>query len=278
MGAWPVEVGEELASMYAAGRARWPAIGPLAPEDYFAHLAMLVPPDVEPAVHLRRLVAEDLYLACACLHDVPGAVATFDAHYLARVPAIVARVDGCREVADEIQQVLRERLLVRRADGPPRIATYSGRGALMVWVRVIAIRAALDLAKQPEESRRHDDATLLEGLAAEPSPELDLLRARHAAAMSDAFRAALASLDPEHRVILRMYFAAGQNTERIAAALRVNRSTAARRLVAARQAVFDATRRRMHEQLPLAADEFASLARALHDQLDVSLSGLFREA
>jgi RNA polymerase sigma-70 factor len=95
--------------------------------------------------------------------------------------------------------------------------------------------------------------------------------------MTAALRDAVAALTPEQRVILRMYFASGQSTEQIAAVLRVNRSTAARRLVAARQAVFDETHRRLRAELPLTTDEFASLARALHDQLDVSLSGLLGE-
>src|SRR5262245_16070436 len=95
--AWPPGAGEQLATMFAAGRARWPAVA-LAPEDFAAHLAMLVPPDADPVAHLRQLVAEDLYLACACLRDVPGAVAAFDAQYLAGVPAFVAHVDRRPEV------------------------------------------------------------------------------------------------------------------------------------------------------------------------------------
>jgi hypothetical protein len=59
--------------------------------------------------------------------------------------------------------------------------------------------------------------------------------------------------------------------------MRVDRSTAARRLVTARRAIFDETKRILREQLPLDSDEFASLARALHDQMNVSLSGLLAE-
>jgi len=266
------EVGRALEAMHGAGQARWPQVA-LALGDSTAHVVMHIPPDADAARHLQSLVAEDLYLACACLHDVPGAVEAFDAHYLSRVSSFVARIDDSPAFADEMRQVLRERLLVRRSDAPPRIANYSGRGALMVWVRVSAVRAALDARQRPEEARRGDQE-LLDDLAAQPAPELDMLRARHAQALAEAIKQAVARLPPEQRVILRMYFASGQNTQHIAAALRVDRSTAARRLVAARQAVFDETRRLLQEQLPMATDEFVSLARALHDQLDVSLSGL----
>jgi RNA polymerase sigma-70 factor len=265
-------VGRALEAMHRAGRARWPQLT-LPAEELAAHLAMLAPPDGDRLAWMRSLVAEDLYLACACLTAVPGAVEAFDACYLSRVGSFVFRIDDSPAFADEIRQVLRERLLVRRSDAPPRIANYSGRGALMVWVRVSAVRAALDLRQRPEEARRGDQE-LLDELASEPAPELDLLRARHSEALAAALKQAVASLPPEQRVILRMYFASGQNTQHIAAALRVDRSTAARRLVAARQAVFDETRRLLQLQLPIATDEFASLARALHDQLNVSLSGL----
>jgi RNA polymerase sigma-70 factor len=136
------------------------------------------------------------------------------------------------------------------------------------------VRAALDRRPADDDD---DDRAALDQLAADTAPELAVLRTRHAAAMTAALRDAVAALTPEQRVILRMYFASGQSTEQIAAVLRVNRSTAARRLVAARQAVFDETHRRLRAELPLTTDEFASLARALHDQLDVSLSGLLGE-
>lgn len=63
----------------------------------------------------------------------------------------------------------------------------------------------------------------------------------------------------------------------VAAALRELYSTAARRLVAARQEVFDATHRFLRAELAIDTSEFASLARALHDQLNVSLGGLLAD-
>jgi RNA polymerase sigma-70 factor (ECF subfamily) len=270
--------GEELAGvlreLYQAGRTRWSALPPLPPEDFVAHVAIHLPPDVDRAAHLRGLAAEDLYLACACAQGLPGAAAVFDTELVSRVPGYIARIDRSPAFADEITQVVRERLLVRRDGAPPRIADYAGRGALASWLRVIAVRAALDRRPADDDD---DDCAALDQLAADTAPELAVLRTRHAAAMTAALRDAVAALTPEQRVILRMYFASGQSTEQIAAVLRVNRSTAARRLVAARQAVFDETHRRLRAELPLTTDEFASLARALHDQLDVSLSGLLGE-
>ena len=270
------DVATALAELYAAGQARWAMLAPLPPEEFASHLALLLPPDADPVTHFRSLVAEDLYLACACACGQPDAVAVFDREYLSRVPDYLRRIDGAPGFAEEIQQQLRERLLVRRADAPPRIAAYSGRGALASWLRVTAVRVALDHRARPGEAPIDDDA-MADQLAAPASAELAVLRARYAGAMTDAVKRAIAELAPEQRVILRMYFASGRSTEQIAAVLRVNRSTAARRLVAARRAVFDATHRLLRATVPLETREFASLAGALHEHLDISLGGLLAE-
>jgi RNA polymerase sigma-70 factor len=271
-GSQGVPVAHEL---HARGRAHWPEL-PLSLEQFASHLARHIPAEADPVAYARSLVAEDLYLACACVQDLPGAVNAFDARFLSRVPDYVRHIDRSPGFGDEIRQQLRERLLVRRPDGPARIADYSGRGALASWLRVTAVRVALDHRARPADDRI-DDTALLDELATEASPERDVVRRRYAEAMTAALRRAVAALAPEQRVILRMYFAAGHTTQQIATLLRVDRSTAARRLVAARKAVFDHTHHYLRAELPVETGEFASLARALHDQLDVSLGGLLAD-
>jgi RNA polymerase sigma-70 factor len=271
------ELAGALAAFYREGRAAWPALPPLSPADLVSRLAFHLPPESDPVAHVRSLVAPDFYLACACLLALPGAIETFDAELLARVPSFIAHIDRSPDFADEIRQTLRQRLLVATDERQPRIADYSGRGALATWVRVSAVRIALNHRADPYQARRIDDQAVFDKLAVSASADAELLRARHAGALTDALKHAMAALTSEQRIILRMYFAAGQSTDRIAAALRVNRSTAARRLVAARQAVFAETRRLLQERLPVDTEEFASLALALHDQLNISLSGLLAD-
>jgi RNA polymerase sigma-70 factor len=271
------QLAECLQTFFEAGRARWPSL-PVEAEGLFSHIARQMPPDVDGLAYLRSLVAEDIYLAYGCAENLPGAVESFDAHYLSRVPVFVAHIDRSPSFAEELRQELRERMLVARSDGPPRIAEYSGRGALMVWVRLSAVRLALNQRGRAEVVRRVDDGSVLDDLASDSSLELKLLRARYASALDQALKQAIATLKSEDRVILRMYYASGQNTQHIATALRVDRSTAARRLVSARQSVFEATRRIVQAQLPMSTDEFASIARALHENLNISLSQLLSDA
>ncbi|HEX7840694.1 MAG TPA: sigma factor-like helix-turn-helix DNA-binding protein [Kofleriaceae bacterium] len=275
-GTWP-ELASVLRELHAAGQTRWAELPALPPEDFVAHVARQVPEDGDPVAYVRRLVAPDLYLACACTYGLPGAVEAFDAQFLSRVPDYVRHVDRDPGFGEEIQQQLRERLLVRRGAEPARIADYSGRGALASWLRVTAVRVALNRRTSPDEAGRAGEDATLHQLATDAGPDLWVLRARYTAAMSDALACAVAALTAEQRVILRMYFGMGKTTQQIAAILRVDRSTAARRLVAARRAVFDETRRLVCTRVPIAAGEFASVARAIHDQLDVSLGGLLAD-
>jgi RNA polymerase sigma-70 factor, ECF subfamily len=270
------DVASALAELYAAGQARWATLAPVPPEEFAAHLALLLPPDADPVAHLRSLVAEDVYLACACARGRADAVAVFDRDFLSRVPGYVRRIDGSPGFVEEVQQQLRERLLVHRPEALPRIAAYSGRGALRSWLRVIAVRVALDHRARPDDAHLDDEA-MADQLAAPASAELAVLRTRCAGAMTDALKRAIAALAPEQRVILRLYFASGRSTEQIASVLHVDRSTAARRLVAARKAVFDATHRLLRASIPVETREFASLARTLHEHLDISLNGLLAE-
>jgi hypothetical protein len=60
---------------------------------------------------------------------------------------------------------LRERLLVRRGDRPARIADYPGRGALARWLRVTAVRVALNAGPSPDRAHRIDEAATLDHLA-----------------------------------------------------------------------------------------------------------------
>lgn len=256
--------------LYLAGRARWPTLE-LASADFAAHVAALEEDDPQ------ALNGEDLYLACACTRGIAGAAEALD-ELLREVPAWVSHLDASRAFGDEVRQQLAEKLLVGKDGERPKIADYAGRGALAGWLRVAAVRTALNLRKKPDEKRRHwDPETVIAGLATAQTPEHEVLRNEHAHAFAAALREAVAALSHEDRVLLRMYFAGGQSTHRIAAVLGVSHTTASRRLATAREAVFADTRRLLSERLKLGSSEFASLARAVMSHLDVSLTSLLQE-
>lgn len=110
------------------GRAAWPDVT-LQEERFDGHLLRHTAKAADPVVALLSLHAADLFLACACLHGEPRALHLFEVRFLPEVAAFVAHIDSSKSFADELRQVLREHLLVGRADGtPPKSSSTPGAG------------------------------------------------------------------------------------------------------------------------------------------------------
>jgi len=254
-----------LAALYEAGRRAFPELA-LSPEAFVERLAACG----APAAHadLGEARAADLFLACACAAGVRGAVEVFDSLHLSRVGVALERLRPSPELVDEVRQVLREKLFVGREGAAPKIAEYDGRGALASWVRVIALRAAIDL------QRRGDVAAETDGAGEEPvtgDPEVDYLKRRYREAFNAAFRGAVEELGAEAREILRLHFIEGLTLEALAQRHGVHRATVARRIAAGRDAVAASARRRLAAALGASEAELESLIRVMRTELDASL-------
>src|SRR5688572_33291625 len=98
--------------------------------------------------------SEDVALAQACAAGDPAALATFEQRCLgAPLDRVLMRLGATSAEIDEVKQQLRLKLLVAEPDRKPRITEYSGRGALEAWVRVVAVRAFLDLRQRVKIGR-----------------------------------------------------------------------------------------------------------------------------
>jgi len=247
-------------------RAAWPGVE-LAEELYVAWLDARAPRG--GAGH-----AADLYLACACVHGVPRALAAFESAFMSRVPAFLARMNLPADLVDEVRQRLRERLLMPSAGRPPRLAEYSGRGPLASWLCVAAVRAAVDLLRSPAERSTGGvdpgDAAIFSG----DDPELAYLKQRYRCEVDDALRAGVRALSRQQREVLRLHLEEGLSLDEIGALHRVGKSTAFRWLSDARQQLLAEVRRFLQERLGLTAGEFASLINLVRSQLHISLPDL----
>ena len=272
-----------------AGRALEPALGRVmeraaaglrgeapSPEELLPHLARLLPEPREdedlPAV-LQRLRIEDLSLAWACLRGDAEAVAELERQYFHVVDAALAQIPDAAAQSAEIKQQLRDRLFVAPGkDGRPRIAQYSGRGDIRSWLRVAAIRCALNhLQRQGREVALSDEA--LAGLAAPgQDAELDLLKRRYRAEFKRAFEGALAALGSRDRNLLRYHYLERLNIDQIGAIHEVHRTTVARWLGRTRETLLAETRRLLMEQLRIERGEFESIMRLIESQLDASIA------
>jgi RNA polymerase sigma-70 factor (ECF subfamily) len=259
----------DAAEFLAVARRAWPSID-VAPGAFARHLASLVEGDRRPAL----AHAGDLYLACACAMGDPAGVRALDPILRETVARAVRRLDPSPSFADDVAQQLRENLLVSR---PPKIVAYAGRATLRSWLTTSAIRTALNLRRGKGDAASARRSLASSAGPVQPDAELDVLRARYRERFEDAVRAALESLPERDRVLLRMHLAEGASVDALAAALGVSRSTAHRRLVAARARLAEATRTRLCAGLRITPSEYESLAALVRSDVDVSVVRLLGE-
>ncbi len=278
------EIERRLGEMIAEGRAAWPSIY-LPEDDFLRYLAQRLPPEEPVQATLAAVHGKDLYLACACGRGLPSALAAFERHYLSNLPAFVGHLNNGPEFADEVGQILREKLLVAAPGAQPKIADYSGRGALLNWLRIAALRTALSLRRSQNAQRivghggetPEPDDDIGSSLPMRRDPEMDYIKDRYRQEFKEAFHQAFSSLSVEQRNVLRLHYVDGLNIDRIGAMFRVHRSTVARWLASSCAQVLDETRRMLRERLRLSPTEFDSLAGMVRSQLDLSILSYLRD-
>ncbi|WNG41761.1 sigma-70 family RNA polymerase sigma factor [Archangium minus] len=276
---FPGDFEGQLRWAWDVGRASWPRVS--LPADVFVrHLAQLfLNSEGRPlAPRIDQLALGDLYLACACVHDLPGSIERLERHYLAKLPALLGGLKQPAVVLDDVCQSVRIHLLVGTSEAGPRLVDYTGRGALLSWIRVIAVRMAL---KQGSSCRETSDENVFAALEAFPAGgvdvDLELIKRRYRHEFRQAVRESFAALPSPQRHQLQLHFIDGLSTTQMGALFRVNQSTISRWLKSARQAVFEDTKRRLRERLGLSSMEFTSLLTAIESHFDLGLSQVLGE-
>jgi RNA polymerase sigma-70 factor (ECF subfamily) len=264
-----------LGAALVAGRAAWPSVKLEGPP-FVAHVAGLLASEGDVSGALQAMRASEVYLACALAQGDARAVAAFEARYLSEVASFIAQIDRSPTFADDVRQQLREKLLVRSVAGrAPKIAEFTGRGPLGGWLRVAAVRTALNL-KRGTARASEDVGAELASLA--PDPELDYLKTRYGKELREALQTTLASLSADERTVLRMHYIDGLNIDEIGVTYRVHRSTVARWLAASREKILEETKRILSKSLRIDKQEVESMIGLVRSQLDASIHRFLAKA
>lgn len=262
-----------LATELTGAKAAWPAIA-VADDAFAAFFATWIAAAAPTAPELRQASLPELYLACACARGDTGALKQFEHAYFGEIDAALARMRLSSATRDEVKQVVREKLFVVAPGAAPRIAEYAGRGQLGGLVRVIAVRAAIDLVRREKR----------EPLASEPVPELPIagldpelahFQQRYHAHFKEAFEVAVNGLGSRERNLIRYQLVHGLNVDQIGALYGTHRATAARWVAAARDELATRTRDELRRRLSLSHQEVDGLIRWVQSQLELSLQRLF---
>ena len=257
-----------LAKAHEDAARAWPGIA-LDARQFVRRLARHVAPGTDPTLALSGCDVCGVFLTEACLRQIAGAADQLDRLLVRETSVAAATIDPSPAFAAEVAQAVRIKLLAPSSGGPPRCAEFAGRGPLKAWLRMTALRTALDLRRTAKPTEPLD--VLADRPAPASSPELGAIRDRFRGDFKEAFRLALRSLDSRERTLLRLHHIDQISLVQIGRHYRVYRTTVASWLERARQKLLDSTRGALGERLSLSRAEVDSLIQLLGSQLSVSL-------
>lgn len=253
-----------LAAMWETGRGAWPALAVAAP--VFTRFVLSSEREADDAAD--HLHVGDLYLACACAAGAPGAIDAFERAFGKDLDLSIRRLTASSD-ADDVGQLVRERLFVGLPGRPAKIALYSGRAPLRYWVRVVAQRTARSAGRKRVDVPA-GDAALLDRVA-DGDAEEQVIRAHLRHIYKDSFERAFAALAPADRTLLRLHYLDRLGIDALGRMLQIHRASAARRIATTREKLRAATLEIVREQAGLSESALASAVRMVRDEIDLSI-------
>lgn len=197
---------------------------------------------------LDTLHADDLCLVRACERSDQHAWNDLVEGYGATVRSAARAASSNEDVADDLAQSIWAELhgLKTREDGQPagKLAYYSGAGSLGGWLRAVVGQLAIDQHRRQARLVQTEEDADLDRLASDiqgvpegfslfhssPGPEEVLASNLAAADVEKALGRALAELDSEDRLLMKLYYFDGLRLREAGAVLGVHEATASRRL------------------------------------------------
>lgn len=228
----------------------------------------------ESGVDLNATYLEDWYLTRAALDGDAAGMQTLWTQISAAAEA-ARRIDGTPVFLQEVRQALGERMMSASPSGPRKLELYRADVPLLAWLRVAAVRVAINLkegTRPSQEITPPDEAKLI----SQWNPELLVLENQHQVLFKSAFASALARLPAREQVLLKSYYVDGATMEELGGLYGKNKSTISRWLDSARDALFNLTRQELQQRSGARGDELESLLNVAYSQVSLNLSSLLR--
>ena len=225
----------------------------------------------EQLAHVR---ADHVQLAIACAAADQTAIRRFESDFLDEVDATARRLRARPDQADEVRSHVRRILFISEPGRPAALREYSGRGDLRSYLRVIVTRELVRLINKDQHEVCIDDHAFLDMLSPASDPQLGYLRERYSADVDAAVRAAITTLRDEPRALLRYSIVYGWSIDRIGALYGIHRTTAGRRVAAAREELGMTIRAELAARLAIPIDQVDSIVRLVQSRINLSLERL----
>lgn len=196
---------------------------------------------------IDELRADDLCLIIACERGDERSWEDLVANFDATVKSAARKISPNNEDAEDLASSIWAELYGLRQDPDgkrkSKLAYYSGRGSLAGWLRAVVSQLAVDQFRKGAKYVQIEEDREFERLANEASngdgphlgvhvdnPEDQLTDARTSADVSAALEHAIAALDAEDRLILKLYYFDSLKLKDIAATFGYHEATASRKL------------------------------------------------
>jgi RNA polymerase sigma-70 factor (ECF subfamily) len=191
--------------------------------------------------------ADDLCLIIACERGDESAWTDLVERFTATVRSAARSASSNEDAAEDLAQSIWAELygIRERKDGTraSKLAYYSGRGSLAGWLRAVIGQLAVDTYRKQSKLVQAEEDSELDRIAqdspsdalsqltvSEANPEEGLTTRAAESDMQDALSRAVQELEPEDRLLVKLYYFDNLRLREAGAVLGVHEATASRRL------------------------------------------------
>jgi RNA polymerase sigma-70 factor len=215
-------------------------------------------------------LSDDLYLAWACLHNLPGAIESFQQKLEPIIYKTLIRMKKSHNSLPDIIQLVYTKLFTFRDGKAPAIVQFCGLGKLANWIKLLAMHLAIDLQRKNNKEFAAEDDTLDLLNVSLTDPEVDYLKKTYCLEFKQAFQTAFETLSARERNLLRHKLLDQLSFERIGAIYHVDKSTVSRWMARIKNRLHSKTKKLLLERLQVSKDELENILRLIQSRLSVS--------
>jgi RNA polymerase sigma-70 factor (ECF subfamily) len=246
--------------------------------------------NAEIKAFIDEIRADDLCLVIACERGDEAAWEALVKEFDPTVKSAARKAASNSEDAEDLASSIWAELYGLRADADgnkkSKLVYYSGRGSLGGWLRAVTAQLAVDgfrkQAKyvQIEEDREFENlaneaAGDGELIAYDPSPEEQLTDRRTAADVTEALAQTVAELEPEDRLIMKLYYFDELKLKQIADTFGYHEATASRKLARIQSEIRKGVERQLKNKHGWTDDEVKKYLSETAEGLGVSIETMF---
>lgn len=249
--------------------------------------------DAEVKTFVDELRADDLCLILACEKGDEKAWEDLVTNFDATVKSAARKISSNNEDAEDLASSIWAELYGLKHDKDGKLKTklsyYSGRGSLAGWLRAVVSQLAIDEFRKQSKFVQIEENREFENLANESSeksdnskiiahsdnPEQIFTEQQTQKDVAAALRQAIAELDAEDKLILKLYYFEDLKLKDIGASLGFHEATASRKLVRLQTEIRKSVERILRGQHGWSEEEVKRYLSETASKLGINLEKMF---